>query len=80
MVIIKVAMTDADKYIHYYATFSGKRVDLYNYNKQLIRRFNMKADVVTANVSGAGRDAIVAIVMKDGKMHLYKSDGTLIRR
>jgi len=26
-------MTDADKYIHYYATFSGKRVDLYNYNK-----------------------------------------------
>lgn len=35
----------------------------------------MKADVVTATVSGYGKDAVVAIVMKDGKMHLYKSNG-----
>lgn len=72
-------MTSADKYIHYYATFSGKRVDLYNYNKQLIRRFNMKADVVNAQVSGSGKNASVAIVLKDGKSYLYKSNGQLIR-
>ena len=41
-------MTSTEKYYNYYATFSGKRVDLYNYNKQLLRRFNMKADVVNA--------------------------------
>ena len=72
-------MTNAEKYITYYATFSGKKVDLYNYNKQLIRRFNMKADVVNAQVSGAGQDAVIAIVCKDGKNFLYKSNGQLIR-
>ena len=72
-------MTNADKYINYYATFSGKKVDLYNYNKQLIRRFNMKADVVNAQVSGAGQNAIVAIVCNDGKSFLYKSNGQLLR-
>ena len=72
-------MTTADKYINYYATFSGKKVDLYNYNKQLIRRFNMKADVVNAQVSGAGQDAVIAIVCKDGKNFLYKSNGQLLR-
>ena len=46
-------MTNLDKYNNYYATFSGKRVDLYNYNKQIIRRFNMKSDVVNAQVTGA---------------------------
>lgn len=32
----------------YYTTFKNKRVDLYNEYKQLIRRFNMKAEVVNA--------------------------------
>lgn len=68
-----------DKYNTYYATFSGKRVDLYNYNKQLIRRYNLKSDVVNAQVSGYGKDSIVAIVCKDGKNYLYKSNGQLIR-
>ena len=68
-----------DKFNNYYATFSGKRVDLYNYNKQLLRRFNMKADVVNAQVSGSGKDTIVAIVLKDGKSYLYKSNGQLLR-
>ena len=72
-------MNTLDKYYTYYATFSGKRVDLYNYNKQLIRRFNMKSDVVNAQVSGAGKDAYVAIVCKDGKNFLYKSNGQLVR-
>lgn len=41
-------MDNMSKYNHYYATFSGKKVDLYNFNKQLLRRFNMKANVVNA--------------------------------
>lgn len=73
-------MNNMDKYNHYYATFSGKKVDLYNYNKQLIRRFNMNADVVNAQVSGYGKESIVAIVLKDGKSFLYKSNGQLLRR
>lgn len=64
----------------YYATFLKKRVDLYNLDKQLIRRFNMKAEVVNAQVSGAGKESIVAITMKDGKTVIYKSDGTLVRK
>ena len=72
-------MTNSEKFNHYYATFSGKRVDLYNYNKQLLRRYNMKADVVNAQVSGSGKDAYVAIVTKDGKNYLYKSNGQLVR-
>lgn len=72
-------MTNEEKYITYYATFSGKHVDLYNYNKQLLRRFNMKADVVNAQVSGAGKNATVAIVLSNGKSYLYKSNGQLLR-
>ena len=72
-------MTNMDKYNNYYATFSGKHVDLYNYNKQLIRRYNMKAEVVNAQVSGSGKNAYVAIVCKDGKNYLYKSNGQLMR-
>ena len=72
-------MDTMEKYNHYYATFSGKRVDLYNYNKQLIRRFNMKSDVVNAQVSGAGKDSVVAIVCNNGKSFLYKSNGQLLR-
>ena len=74
-----MTMTNMEKYNHYYATFRGKQVDLYNYNKQLIRRFNMKADVVNAQVSGYGKDSVVAIVLKDGKSFLYKSNGQILR-
>ena len=73
-------MTNMDKYNNYYVAFSGKKVDLYNYNKQLIRRFNMKAEVVNAQVSGAGKNAIIAIVMKDGKNCLYNTSGQIIRQ
>lgn len=68
-----------NKYNNYYATFSGKKVDLYNYNKQLLRRFNMKNDVVNAQVNGSGKDTIVAIVCNNGKTFLYKSNGQLMR-
>jgi len=64
----------------YYATFKNRRVDLYNMDKSLIRRFNMKADVVNAQVSGSGQNAVVAITMVNGKTEVYKSNGTLVRR
>ncbi len=63
----------------YYATFKGKKVDLYTYDKRLIRRFNMNAEVVNAQIQSAGKDTYVAIVCKDGKSYLYKSNGTLVR-
>lgn len=64
----------------YYATFKNKRVDLYNMDKSIIRRFNMRADVVNAQVTGFGQDALVAITMVNGKTEVYKSNGTLVRR
>ena len=64
----------------YYATFAKTKVDLYDLDKQLIRRFNMKSDVVNAQVTGAGKNAIVAITMKNGQTWVYRSDGTLVRR
>ena len=46
----------------YYATFDKKSVILYNGYKQIIRKFNMMADVVNAQVTGAGKNTYVAIV------------------
>ena len=39
----------------------------------------MKADVVNAQVSGAGKDTVIAIVCSNGKSYLYKSNGQLLR-
>lgn len=64
----------------YYVQFKKKKVDLYNQYKQLVRRFNVKADVVNAQITGAGQDCYVAITMSNGKTELYKSNGQLIRR
>ena len=64
----------------YYATFKGKKVDLYRFDKRLIRRFNMKAEVVNAQIQNAGKETYIAIVCKDGKAYLYKSNGTLVRQ
>lgn len=63
-----------------YVTFKGKKVDLMNMNKQLIRRFNMKSEVVNAQVTGSGQDTLVAITMKNGKTEIYKSNGQLVRK
>ena len=64
----------------YYTTFKNKKVDLYNEYKQLIRRFNMKANVVNAQVQGIGKECYVAITMSNGKTELYKSNGQLVRK
>ena len=66
--------------MNYFVQFKKKKVDLYNQYKQLIRRFNMKADVVNAQISGAGQDCYEAITMSNGKTELYKSNGQLVRR
>lgn len=63
-----------------YVTYKQKTVDLYNQNKQFIRRFRMKSDVVNAQVQKAGQDTLVAITTKDGKTYIYKSNGQLVRQ
>ena len=64
----------------YYAEFSGKTCNLLNIEKKIIRRFIMQSEIVNAQVTGAGQDAIVAIVCKDGHAYVYSSDGRQIRR
>lgn len=64
----------------YYATFKGKAVELRNFDKRLIRKFIMDSEVVNAQVQGAGKETYVAIVTKNGKTYLYRSDGRLIRK
>jgi len=63
-----------------YTSISGKNVSLYKDNGCIIRRFMAKAEVVSAVVSGSGKEATVAISMKNGKTDLYRADGTVIRR
>ena len=62
-----------------YVQFKGKNADLYNDNKQVIRRFRVSNDIVNVQVMGSGTKATVAITMKNGKTLLYKSTGQLIR-
>ena len=64
----------------YAVSFRGRQVDLFDYSGKVIRRFNTKAEVVNAQVSGSGRNATVAISMKDGKFEIYRSDGSVVRR
>ena len=77
-VLQRMAVGSSEMY--YYATFKGKKVDLYRYDKRLLRRFNLKADVVNAQVQKAGKDTYVAVVTTDGRSYLYKSNGTLVRQ
>ena len=64
----------------YYVTFKGQQAMLYNSYKQIIRKFNVDSEIVNAQVSGNGKDTYVAIVTKDGRSYLYRSDGVLVRR
>lgn len=63
-----------------FTSFKGRTVDLYDDYAKIIRRFQMRADVVNAQISGSGKDATIAITMKDGHYEVYKSTGMLIRR
>ena len=63
-----------------YATFKGKTCDLFNDTKQIIRRFRVANDIVNVQVQGTGKNATVAITMKNGKTWLYKATGQIVRR
>ena len=60
----------------YVMRFGGRSAELYNDWGQLIRRFNMRTNVIQATTTGE----TVAIVTDDGWTHLYRWDGQLIRR
>ena len=38
------------------------------------------AEVVNAQVSGSGKNATIAVTMKNGKFIIYRADGTIVRR
>jgi hypothetical protein len=63
----------------YYVSFKGRDAKLYKNNRQIVRQFRVAADIVNAQIQGAGDNAVVAITMKNGKTVLYKSNGTVIR-
>lgn len=64
-----------------YAEWSGNRVTVYNQFKTLVRRINVRHDVVGVQVSGDSEtDAMVAITQSNGKTDLYKSSGQIVRR
>ena len=64
-----------------YAEWSGKTVTIRNHNQQMVRRINVRYDVVGVQVSGDSEtDAMVAIAQSNGRTDLYKSSGQLVRR
>ncbi len=63
-----------------YVNFKGKTAQLYTDEKKIIRQFRANAEIVNAQVQGKGKDATVALTMKNGKTILYKSNGQIIRR
>ena len=63
-----------------YVNFKGKVAQLYTNEKKIIRQFRAAAEIVNAQIQGSGKDAIIAITMKNGKTVLYKSNGQLVRR
>jgi hypothetical protein len=62
-----------------YVNFKGRSAKLYNDNKQIVRQFRVAADIVNAQVQGAGQNAVVALTMKNGKTILYRSNGSVLR-
>ena len=60
----------------YHMRISGQSAELYNDWGQFIRRFNMRTNVVQATTSGE----FVTICTDDGYTHIYKWDGTFMRR
>ena len=67
-------------YKHLFATFEGRTVKLVDDVGSLVRRFNMRDTVVSAQVSGSGESAEVTIVMSNGRWERYSWTGTLMRR
>lgn len=62
-----------------YVNFKGRSAYLYKEDASIIRQFRVAADIVNAQVSGAGENAVVALTTVDGKTFLYRSNGSIIR-
>lgn len=62
-----------------YVNFRGKQAYLYKNDATIVRQFRASADIVNAQVSGDGENAVVALTQVDGKTLLYKSNGSIIR-
>lgn len=60
----------------YHMRFSGRVAELYNDWGQIIRRYSMRTNVVQATTSGE----MVTICTDDGYTHIYRWDGSLVRR
>ncbi len=60
----------------YHMRICGCSAELYNDWGQFIRRFNMRTNVIQATTSGE----MVTICTDDGYTHIYKWDGTFMRR
>ena len=60
----------------YHMQFSGRSAELYNDWGQLIRRYNMRTNVIQATTTGE----LVTICTDDGYTHIYRWDGVFIRR
>lgn len=65
---------------NYVVSFKGKQADLFDYAGRIVRRFTAQAEIVNAQVNGSGKDATIAITMKDGKFIIYKSTGQVVKR
>ena len=65
---------------NYVVSFKGSNIDLFDYTGKIIRRFKATAEVVNAQVSGYGKNATIAVTMKNGKFIIYRADGTIVRR
>ena len=63
-----------------YITFQGRKCQLFNDNKQILRQFNVSNEIVNAQISGSGNAATISITMKNGKTVLYKATGQIIRQ
>jgi len=63
-----------------FVTFKGKYADLFNDNKQIVRRFHVSNDIVNAQVSGNGNNATVSLTTRDGKTVVYRATGQIVRR
>ena len=65
-----------------YVNFKPKTriVSLYNDNGSIVRKFITRAEVIDAHISGSGKEALIAIVCKNGVTEVYKANGTVVRR
>lgn len=63
-----------------FANFKNKLIKIYKDNGQIIRQFTVPAEVLNVVITGGGKDANVAVTMKNGKTVVYKANGQISRQ